>query len=339
MRAARVISLLLLLQARRSMTAAELAAELEVSERTVQRDVQALAEAGVPVYAERGRAGGYRLLDGYRTRLNGLHRDEAEALFLSGLPGPVQEMGLADAALAARLKAAVALGPALRDAPEAAARRFHLDAPAWFRRVRTPELLGAVSRAVWGERAVRVRYRREDAAVTRTLEPYGLVLKAGVWYLAARVADGDGGGSSAYRVYRVDRFEAVEALEEPFDRDPDFDLAAFWEERSAAFARSLLRERITVRLSPEGARLLPALLSPEAGEQARGALAAAGEPDGQGWVTVTLATESLDVAHDEVLRLGAEAEVLGPPELRARVARTARRLSGLYEADGAADQR
>ncbi|NUP30675.1 MAG: HTH domain-containing protein, partial [Streptomycetaceae bacterium] len=112
MRASRAIALLLLLQSRRAMTAAELAAELDVSERTVQRDVAALSEAGVPVYAERGRAGGYRLVDGYRTRLTGLERTEAEVLFLAGLPGPLRDMGLAGQALAARLKVAAALGDA-----------------------------------------------------------------------------------------------------------------------------------------------------------------------------------------------------------------------------------
>lgn len=129
MRAARLIKMVLLLQSRPAMTAAELAAELEVSERTVTRDAQALSDAGVPVYAERGRAGGYRLVGGYRTRLTGLARDEAEALFLSGLPAALREMGLEDAASAARLKVSAALLPSLRDASSSAARRFHWTRP------------------------------------------------------------------------------------------------------------------------------------------------------------------------------------------------------------------
>src|SRR4051794_27410344 len=152
MRAARLISLVLLLQSRESMTAGELARRLEVSERTIARDVLALAEAGIPVYADRGRGGGYRLLEGYRTRLTGLARAEAEALFLSGVPAAVRDMGLADAALAARLKVAAALPPNLRDAPAGAAQRFHLDAPAWFRAADPPPCLPDLSRAVWQDR-------------------------------------------------------------------------------------------------------------------------------------------------------------------------------------------
>lgn len=212
MRAARLIKMVLLLQSRPTMTAAELARELEVSERTVTRDAQALSEAGVPVYAERGRAGGYRLVGGYRTRLTGLARGEAEALFLSGVPGALREMGLEDAASAARLKVSAALLPSLRDASRTAAQRFHLDAPNWFREPETPELLPAVADAVWDDRRVAARYRRGTDEVVRELEPYGLVLKAGVWYLCARVAGTAGDGP--FRVYRIDRFTAVEAGEE-----------------------------------------------------------------------------------------------------------------------------
>ncbi|MER7703173.1 WYL domain-containing protein [Kitasatospora sp. NPDC097605] len=328
MRTARAISLLLLLQARRSMTGAELAAELEVSERTVQRDVLALAEAGVPVYADRGRAGGYRLLDGYRTRLTGLDRTEAEVLLLSGLPGPLGDMGLADPALAARLKVAGELG----EAPAAGARRFHLDAPGWFRDAPAPPLLADVARAVWGGRLLRVRYpRRPDAdppaaPVERVLRPYGLVLKAGAWYLVAR--PDDDAPAPAHRVYRVDRLTAAEPLaDRPFERDETFDLPAFWDAKAAEFARSLLRERVTVRLSPHGLARLPHLLEPAAVQEA---LAGAGEPDAHGRVTVRLPVESLDVGYEELLRLGPEAEVLEPPALRRRLAEAAARAAALY---------
>ncbi|GAA4228483.1 putative DNA-binding transcriptional regulator YafY [Streptosporangium album] len=130
MRAARLMSIVLLLQTRGGMTAAELSRELEVSERTVHRDVLALGQAGVPIYADRGRSGGYRLLEGYRTRLTGLDRAEAEALFLSGVPEALREMGLGQVAATARLKVSAALSPGVRDAPVTAAQRFHLDAPA-----------------------------------------------------------------------------------------------------------------------------------------------------------------------------------------------------------------
>ncbi|CAL9569683.1 hypothetical protein SUDANB132_04809 [Streptomyces sp. enrichment culture] len=322
MRAARLIKMVLLLQSRPSMTAAELARELEVSERTVTRDAQALSEAGVPVYADRGRIGGYRLVGGYRTRLTGLARGEAEALFLSGVPGALREMGLEDAASAARLKVSAALLPSLRDASRTAAQRFHLDAPNWFREPTTPELLPAVADAVWDDRRITARYRRGEAEVERELEPYGLVLKAGVWYLCARVAEQD-----AFRVYRIDRFTAVEAGGERFGRAADFDLPAFWEERAEQFARSILRAEVVVRLSPGGVRRLPQALDPLS---AREALERAGEPDRDGWVRVTLPVESEEVAFAQLTALGAEAEVLEPVSLRERFAAQAARLAALY---------
>ncbi|MEW2619519.1 WYL domain-containing protein [Streptomyces sp. NPDC048106] len=322
MRAARLIKMVLLLQARASMTAGELARELEVSERTVTRDAQALSEAGVPVYADRGRAGGYRLVGGYRTRLTGLGRSEAEALFLSGVPGALREMGLADAASAARLKVSAALVPALKDAPRTAAQRFHLDAPGWFHAPVTPALLPALAEAVWDDLCVTARYRRGDGEVERLLEPYGLVLKAGAWYLCARVPD-----PGVFRTYRVERFTAVAARDTRFHRDEDFDLAAYWAGQAERFARSLLRAEAVVRLSPEGVRRLPDAVDAPA---AREGLAGAGEPDGAGWVTVTLPVESEEVAYAQLTGLGPEVEVLAPQGLRERFVRDAARLAALY---------
>ncbi|MEV7452818.1 helix-turn-helix transcriptional regulator [Streptomyces nigra] len=323
MRAARLIKMVLLLQSRPSMTAGELARELEVSERTVTRDAQALSEAGVPVYAERGRAGGYRLVGGYRTRLTGLARGEAEALFLSGVPGALREMGLEDAASAARLKVSAALLPSLRDASRTAAQRFHLDAPNWFTEPAPPELLPAVADAVWDDRRIVARYRRRgDEEVERELEPYGLVLKAGVWYLCARVP-----GDGAHRVYRIDRFLAVEAGDGRFERDESFDLPGFWAERAEQFARSILRTEVVLRVSPEGARALRFAVGTPV---AREALEAAGAPDGDGWVTATVPVESEEVAHGQLAALGPEVEVLAPRSLRERFAADAIRLAALY---------
>jgi predicted DNA-binding transcriptional regulator YafY len=353
MRAARLIKMVLLLQSRPSMTAAELARELEVSERTVTRDAQALSEAGVPVYADRGRAGGYRLIGGYRTRLTGLARSEAEALFLSGVPGALREMGLEDAASAARLKVSAALLPSLRDASRTASQRFHLDAPSWFKEPKTPELLPVVADAVWDDRRITARYRRGDTEVERRLEPYGLVLKAGIWYLCARVVDlaapsvpgartghdtpgrpdarpdaGSATRSAPFRTYRIDRFSTVESEEARFTRDKDFDLPAYWDQQAERFARSILHAEVVVRLSPEGVRRLPHVVDPVS---ARDALAATDDaPDAHGWRTVTLRVESEDVARTQLTALGAEVEVLAPEGLRSRFAQDARRLAELY---------
>ncbi|MEU7579240.1 YafY family protein [Streptomyces sp. NPDC041068] len=322
MRAARLIKMVLLLQARPSMTAAELAAELEVSERTITRDAQALSEAGVPVYADRGRTGGYRLIGGYRTRLTGLGRSEAEALFLSGVPGALREMGLEDAASAARLKVSAALMPSLRDASQNASQRFHLDAPGWFKETPAPALLPAVADAVWDDRRVTARYRRQEAEVERELEPYGLVLKAGVWYLCARVPD-----AGSYRVYRIDRFTAVVSGEERFVRDEEFDLPGFWEERAAQFARAILKSEVVVRLSEAGMRRLPYATD---AVSVREVLESAGEPDATGKVTLTLPVENEDVAYTQLMELGPEVEVLEPLSLRERFAEASARMAELY---------
>ena len=331
MRASRLISLVLLLQSRESMTAAELARELEVSERTVYRDVEALSAAGVPVYAEHGRGGGYRLVGGYRTRLTGLSREEAEALFLAGLPGPAEDMGLADAVAAAELKVLAALPPGLRDAPERAGRRFHLDAPGWFGESGPPPVLRDLTRAVWHDEVVEFRYRRARASGTdgasgadgdgvRTVEPYGLVLKNGTWYLVAKAGD-------RHLTYRVDRIGDLRPAGRRFDRDEGFDLPGHWAAQAGDFLRSMLREEITVRLSPRGRRLLRYAVEPYA---ARRALEDAGEPDADGWVTTTLPIEFPEVACHEMLRLGTEAEVLDPPELRDLIASTAAGVAALY---------
>ncbi|WP_214409894.1 helix-turn-helix transcriptional regulator [Sphaerisporangium fuscum] len=319
MRASRLISLVLLLQSRETMTAAELARELEVSERTVTRDVMALSAAGVPVYAERGRGGGYRLIGGYRTRLTGLSRDEAEALFLSGLTGPIKDMGLTDAGSAARLKVLAALPPGLRDASARAGQRFHLDAPGWFAEADPPPLLAGLAAAVWRDQVVELRYRR-DREVRRTARPYGLVLKNGVWYLVAQVGED-------HRTYRVDRMVSVTPTGEEFTRDEGFDLVGYWARGVEGFVTSLLSEEITVRLSPWGVRLLRTAVEPPA---VRRALAAAGEPDERGWVVTRLPVESLEVAYTVVLRLGPEAEVLDPPSLRALLTEAAERMLALY---------
>ncbi|MEQ7126780.1 WYL domain-containing protein [Actinopolymorpha sp. B11F2] len=190
MRASRLLSVLLLLQGRGRMTARELANELDVSVRTVYRDVESLSAAGVPVYADRGPAGGYQLLDGYRTRLTGLTGDEAESLFVAGIPEPAAaELGLGSVLAAAQLKIMAALPPELRTRAGRIRERVHLDAPGWFHEVERPRHLTGVADAVWNQRVIEIRYVRAGSArreVSRTLEPHGLVLKTGVWYLAAR---------------------------------------------------------------------------------------------------------------------------------------------------------
>src|SRR6266480_1642746 len=225
-RASRLVNVLLLLQTRSRMTAGELAEELEVSVRTIYRDVDALAEAGVPIYAERGPHGGVRLVDGYRTRLTGLTAEEAEAVFLSGVPGPAAELGLGTVVAAARLKVLAALPPELRNRASRLVERFHLDATGWFRESEPVPHLATLPEAVWETRRVEISYDRGDRSVGRTLEPLGLVIKAGVWYLVA-ISEGQ------FRTYRVSRVLEARLLDDQFSRPDDFDLSGFWTESSA----------------------------------------------------------------------------------------------------------
>src|ERR671918_1274193 len=177
MRASRLVTLLLLLQNRGRLTAAELARELEVSERTVHRDVDALSEAGVPIYAERGPHGGVQLVDGYRTRLTGMTAEEAEALFLSGLPGPAAELGLGTVMTAARLKVLAALPAEMRSRASRLLGRLPLHGPGWFQTTEAVPHLGTLAEAVWESKALEIRYRRGDRIVDRRIDPVGLVLK------------------------------------------------------------------------------------------------------------------------------------------------------------------
>ncbi|NYI06816.1 helix-turn-helix transcriptional regulator [Allostreptomyces psammosilenae] len=372
MRASRLISLLLLLQNRGTMTATQLAEELEVSVRTVYRDVESLGAAGVPVYAERGPHGGFRLLDGYRTRLTGLTTEEAESLLLAGIPGPAAELGLGAVLATAEEKVLAALPDPMRLRAGLARERFHLDPAGWFRdpeEERSPHL-AALAQAVWGRRRVRMRYRGWGSApAVRVVEPLGIVLKGGLWYLVARRwaegghanggANGGGTGSGGTgsgaggaerpvtRVYRVSRAEGAEVLDEEFERPADFDLAAFW----AAWAERFEAERhphvAELRATPRGVGLLPSLGAgfgrpevrgepdPVTGEP--GPVIRVGGPPGRplppeaaGWMRVRLPVESVRGAAMGLLRLGAEAEVLGPPELRAAVMAELRRMTERY---------
>ncbi|UNZ17882.1 WYL domain-containing protein [Streptomyces sp. 891-h] len=325
MRADRLLSLLLLLQNRGRMTAPELAAALDVSVRTVYRDIEALGASGVPVTADRGPSGGYRLMAGYRTRLTGLTDTEAGSLFLSGLPGPVRELGLGAVLTTAQLKVQASLPTALAEHSRRVQDRFHLDAPGWFRDAEPVPHLPQVARAVWEQRVLRVRYRRWRGEVLRELRPLGIVLKGGIWYAVA-VASGEGDGDDAVRTYRISRLLEAETAEETFDRPTGFDLPAYWE-ASARRLEAMLRQDVArVRLSPQGQRLLPAKFG-TSGEQA---LDDAGPADEAGWVEVELAVESQPVAVSDLLSLGAETEVLGPPALRKAVIEAVRALAARY---------
>jgi predicted DNA-binding transcriptional regulator YafY len=321
MRASRLVSILLLLQSRGRLTAQELAGALEVSVRTVYRDMESLAAAGVPLYGEAGHDGGYRLVDGYRTRLTGLTDGEADSLFLTGLPGAAADLGLGASATAAQLKLMAALPAELRDRAGRAAGRFHLDAPSWYRDADSSPHLAAVADAVWNERPIRIRYLRwaKPQEVTRVVEPYGLVLKAGRWYLVAAA-------SNATRTYRVSRILDVQPLDVTFERDPGFDLASYWEQYLRSFEERRHVDHAVVRLSPDAFDRLPEVAEPSVVDAAR----RSAEPGEQGWLRVTIPVEEPSQALSELFRLAPGIEILGPHHLRAQMIETLQSLNRLY---------
>jgi predicted DNA-binding transcriptional regulator YafY len=322
MRAGRLVSLLLLLQTRGRMTAQALADELEVSVRTVYRDVESLGASGVPIYADRGPAGGYQLLAGYRTRLTGLTSDEASTLFLAGVPGPAAELGLGSVLAAAQLKLRASLPGELAERADRMRERFHLDAPGWFRGDEPTPFLAAVADGVWTARQLSVRYRRWKAPreVTRTLSPLGVVLKAGRWYLVAQSGD----KTTAYRVTNI---LDAELLDEPVNRPEGFELAKFWQDWTETYERSVYTATATVRMTARALEFMAFVFPPE---MARVARASAQPPDTAGLVTTTVPIESIKHGHTELLKLGAEAEVLSPPELRTMLAESARGMCAIY---------
>ncbi len=319
MRASRLLSLLILLQMRGRMSAEALAAEFEVSVRTIYRDVDQLSAAGVPVYAERGRNGGFALLDGYRTRLTGFTPAEAEALLLAGVGPAAADLGVGAEAAAAQLKLLASLPPDSGASAQRVAARFHLDPVNWYSRAEASDILPAVANAVWGERRIRVRYESWRDLVDRDLDPLGLVLKAGVWYLVAAV-------KAQARTYRVSNIHALEVLNAKAQRPARFDLARYWASWSRDFEARIFSERAVVKLSPLGRRILREI-SPVAAEAAEAQHRACKPAN---WVKAEIPIESVALAARQLLRLGADVEVLEPAALRAAIAREAENVAALY---------
>ena len=320
MRASRLMSILLLLQNRGRLTADQLAAHFEVSVRTIYRDIDELSAAEVPVYADRGPGGGFQLLDGYRTKLTGLSPSEAETLFIAGLPGPAAEMGLADALATAQLKLTAALPESTRANARRLSARFHLDPVDWFRSAASARLLPAIATAVWDELAIDVQYKRSgsDKATSRRLQPLGLVLKAGTWYVVAQAGDN-------VRTYRISNILDLQQTSERFTRPKDFDLVRFWTASSRAYEVGIYRGTAELRVSKRGMARLEGL-----GAAVLQAAQDSAEPENSGgWTRVTIPIESIEQAAFHMLTLGVDAEVLKPVALRRRVAKTAREVADL----------
>jgi predicted DNA-binding transcriptional regulator YafY len=326
MRAGRLLSVLMLLQARGRMTAQAMAEEMEVSTRTILRDLDHLSASGVPVWADRGRNGGFQLQQGWSTRLTGLTEPEAQALFLSGLPGPAAELGLGGAVASARLKVLAALPADWRSDAQRVSSRLHVDPIDWFRAGTRSEYLAEVSDAVWKARRIAMRYESWSGTRDREVEPLGLVLKAGAWYMVARPNRKD-----EPRVYRLANIRALTPLKQTFPYPDDFDLATYWSVTTRRFEASVYRDEATLHVTSRGLSHMQQFPSAVAEAARRSARPIARRP---GWFRVKIPIESVDHAATQVLRLGVEAEARAPAGLRARMRDTATHLGQVYARTG-----
>jgi predicted DNA-binding transcriptional regulator YafY len=323
LRADRLLSLMLMLQTKGRMTALELSRELEVSERTIYRDLDALSIAGIPVYTERGPTGGISLLDNYRTSLTGLTSDEVQALFSAILPDPAADLG-ADATLKkAILKLTAALPARQQNQVESVRQRVHLDGASWFQAEEPTPFLPLIQEAMWEQRRFKMTYRRGDGTwVTRLVSPHGLVAKANIWYMVANIRFG-------MQVYRVSRIQEATVTEVGFEREVGFDLPAFWQQWTERFENSGEPYAVALRVHMDKVGdLVPAF-----GEGIHHIVAQAGSPDSGGYLTLVLKFSSYEQALREVVGIGNAGKVIMPPELQAGLRKLAKDIHKLYESE------
>lgn len=311
MRASRLLSILILLQLRPQITAPALAREFEVSVRTILRDIDELSAAGVPVYAERGRSGGFRLREGsFATRLNGLLGDEAQALPLLGLPGAASELGLGSASQRLRLKLQAALPGDTAALAGRLQARLHVDPLDWYQGGEPAAHLPGLAQAVLECRRVELDYLSWKGERRWKADPLGLVLKGGSWYAVVRAG-------ARTMTLKVSNIQALSVKDESFERPGDFELAAWWQASLQRFERELRPLTALLRLTAEGRRRLA-----EQGSHAAQAVAAAvpEKPAGeQRWARVSLPIENVEQAARLVLSLAPHAQAVAPAELRQRV--------------------
>lgn len=306
MKADRLLSTLLLLQARGRQTGRELAERLEVSQRTVHRDMESLSAAGVPVFAVRGPLGGWEIDEDWRTRVPGLDESELRALLMAQ-PRVVGDTRLAQAAARALDKLLAALPGPMRDQASSIRRRLHVDTTGWSGTPENLSWLPVVQEAVAQDRQLAMRYRPSGReAEERVVDPLGLVAKGGTWYLVARALTG-------YRTYRVSRIEQAQLLDARFDRPAEFDLAAYWETSTLKLRQERQPYAATLRLDPGAAAAVCRWRSASPSSHAP-------EPDSRGWVTLRVQFDDEEQASFVALGLGPKVDVVEPASLRQRVA-------------------
>jgi predicted DNA-binding transcriptional regulator YafY len=320
MRASRLLTIQMLLETRGRMSAPALAELLQVSLRTLYRDVDQLAAAGVPIYSERGRLGGFELLKGWKTTLTGFTASEAQAVFMAGLAGPAAQLGLGQEVTDAQLKLAAALPPQQRSDAQRITERFHLDTLDWYREADPVPHLTTVANAVWEEKQITIRYESWKGDTARTVHPLGLVLKAGAWYLVAAV-------NAAARTYRISNILKIRVEDTRATRPKKFDLATYWNDSIKRFEEELYCGRATVLATPDGVKRLREM-------NAAAAKSLSNAPKTRrrdGRMKLEIPIETIDQAAVQLLRLAPEVEVTEPRELRTAIVGKLREISVCYE--------
>lgn len=297
------------------MTGRQLAKRLEVSQRTIHRDMDALGSAGVPVVAERGAGGGWELMDGFRTTLTALTESEVNALFVTKPSQLLADLHLDQASNAGLIKLLSLLPAVYRKNAELAQQRIHIDVTGWSRSSEPVTMLPVVQDAVWRERRLEMEYDRGAGCTpsSRVVDPLGLVAKGSVWYLIA-ASHGD------VRSYRVSRIRDARVLEDTFVRPAEFDLASFWETSSARFREQLPRFHVIARAQSSSIPWLRAMIR-------FGAVDSVEPDDGSGWSRLTLHFDAEDVARHVLLGMGTAVEVIEPQPLAKSIAAAARQVA------------
>jgi predicted DNA-binding transcriptional regulator YafY len=317
MRADRLLSILLLLQTHGRMTAAELSNRLEVSERTIHRNMEALSIAGVPVVAERGTGGGWSLLGDYQTKLTGLKEEEIQTLFLPQSSRFLADLGLEDVSKSLFLKLLAAMPPVYRQNAEYVKQRIYVDAAGWHGSKEKIDFLPTLQEAVWREVKLELAYQRSDGTrVERLVDPLGLVIKGNIWYLVAAVDD-------QFRPYRVSRIVNAIVTNVPFVRPQAFNLSEFWGENTSSFVANLPRYPAVVRVDSSLFHSMRSWRFARVEQISE-------SPDSEGWVEVTVQFETEEDACQCVLSLGGKIEVIEPSPLRERVLEEAKKIMSLY---------
>jgi len=320
MRADRLLSILLLLQVYHRMTARELAKRLEVSERTIHRDMDALSTAGIPVVAERGSGGGWNLLEEYSTNLTGLSEAEIQALFLTKPTRLLADLGLRQASEAAFIKLLAALPLLSRRDAEYVHQRIHIDTSGWHQTEEDVSCLPTLQEAIWQERKLSLTYQRSDNnTVERLVEPLGLVAKGSTWYLVAAV-------EGEFRTYRVSRMLEARVTDQACVRPQGFDLATYWAQSATHFVANLPQYPVIVRIAPE---VLEQVY--QAGRYAR--IEHAEPPDADGWITLRLLFQMEQAACGYLLSFGTQVEIVEPQELREKVIQLAESVVAFYQSN------